>query len=354
MTRLVAAGLRASGARVLAKTTGSKPVLIFPDGTEREIARTGPVSIREQIRLVALAASIGADTLVAEMMSIGGECLAAESRSILRPGTLAVTNVRLDHLDAMGRDRAAIARTLASAVPPRAEVFIPAEEADPAFAAAAARRRATVRPVARGAEGATGVAVPPLGGFEPNWRLARAVLASLGVDRRAAESGMAAAAPDPGSLRLWRGGFGRPTRPAVCLNLFAANEPDSSAASLRAVEEAFPFAGRPRVGVLSLRQDRGDRTLQWIGAARQGFFRGYAAVALIGPGAPAALGRFRRAAGQDGPPVTLVEAAGPEGIMDRLMTLAPAEPVIVGLGNFVGPGEDLVRLWDRTGTAYAG
>jgi len=351
VTRLVAAGLRASGARVLAKTTGSKPVLIFPDGTEREIARTGPASIREQIRLAALAASIGADTLVAEMMSIGGECLAAESRSILRPGTLVVTNVRLDHLDAMGRDRASIARTLASAVPPRAEVFIPAEEADPAFAAAAARRRATVRPVARGAEGSDR---PPLGGFEPNLRLARAVLASLGVDPRTAESGMAAAAPDPGALRLWRGGFGRPPRPAVCLNLFAANEPDSSAASLRAVEEACPFAGRPLVGVLSLRQDRGDRTLQWIGAARQGFFRGFAAVALIGPGAPAALGRFRRAAGEDGPTVALVEAACPEVIMDRVMALAPAEPVIVGLGNFVGPGEDLVRFWDRTGAAHAG
>ena len=45
VTRLIAAGLRASGAKVLAKTTGSKPVLILPDGSEREIARPGPASI---------------------------------------------------------------------------------------------------------------------------------------------------------------------------------------------------------------------------------------------------------------------------------------------------------------------
>jgi hypothetical protein len=45
-TRLIAAGLRASGARVLAKTTGSKPRLVFPDGSEREIPRPGPASIR--------------------------------------------------------------------------------------------------------------------------------------------------------------------------------------------------------------------------------------------------------------------------------------------------------------------
>ncbi len=71
VTRLIAAGLRASGAKVLAKTTGSKPMLILPDGSEREIARPGGASVREQVRLVTLAARLGADTLVAEMMSIG-------------------------------------------------------------------------------------------------------------------------------------------------------------------------------------------------------------------------------------------------------------------------------------------
>src|SRR5512135_22985 len=69
VTRLIASGLRASGAKVLAKTTGSRPVVILPDSSEREIARAGPATIREQLRLVALAASSGADTLVAEMMS---------------------------------------------------------------------------------------------------------------------------------------------------------------------------------------------------------------------------------------------------------------------------------------------
>lgn len=353
VTRLVAAGLRASGARVLAKTTGSRPVLIFPDGTEREILRPGPASVREQIRLASLAAAAGADTLVAEMMSVGGECLAAEARAILRPGTLAVTNVRLDHLDAMGRDRSAIARTLAEAVPPRAAVFIPEEEAGPAFAAAARRRGATLHPVAP--DPADGASLLP-GDFEPNRRLARAILAACGVDRATAEAGFAAAAPDPGHMSIRSGDFGRPARPADCVNLFAANEPDSSAASLRRVEAVLPFSGRPVIGVLSLRQDRGDRTRQWIGAAKDGFFRGFAALALIGPGAPAALGPFRRTVRPAGPAVTLVAARSPEAIMDAVMALGPgpAPPVVVGLGNFVGPGEGLVRFWERQGSAHAG
>ncbi len=38
MTRLIAACLREAGYSVLAKTTGSKPIIIFPDGEEKECA----------------------------------------------------------------------------------------------------------------------------------------------------------------------------------------------------------------------------------------------------------------------------------------------------------------------------
>jgi poly-gamma-glutamate synthase PgsB/CapB len=359
VTRLVASGLRASGARVLSKTTGSRPMLILPDGTERQIERSGPASVREQVRLVSLAASMGADTLVAEMMSIGAEELAAESRRVLRPGTLAVTNVRLDHRDDQGRDKDAIARTLAAAIPVGADVFIPGEEVRGAFEEAAARRRATLHAV--GAERGTGTAgggpARPLGQFEPNSRLARAVLAFLGVDGPAAERGLVAAAPDPGGLRVWRGPFGRPPREVLCVGLFAANEPESSAIALGDVRKAVPFEGRPVIGLLSLREDRGDRTLQWTEAAAAGFFRGFAAVALLGPPAGAALRRIRRGGRREGPAFFVVsgrDAKTPGTIMDRVVALVPGEPVVVGLGNFVGAGADIVGHWERTGTPYAG
>jgi poly-gamma-glutamate synthase PgsB/CapB len=354
VTRLIAAGLRASGARVLAKTTGSRPVLIFPDGSEREIIRSGPASVREQVRLVGLAAAAGADTLVAEMMSIGGEFLAAESRRILRPRTLAVTNVRLDHLDEMGREKDAIARTLASAVPDGADIFIPAEEVRPAFEAAAARRGSKLHAVVREAGSGPPGSGPrlPSGEFEPNRRLARAVLAHLGLDDRTIERGLADAAPDPGSLRVWRGAFGDPPREAFCVSLFAANEPESSAAALLKVREMVPsFAGRPLVGLLSLREDRGDRTLQWVRAAGQGFFREFSAVILIGLPARAALRKIGR---RPGPPFSHFEDRSPETLMDRAVALAPGEPIVVGLGNFVGLGDDLVRYWERKGSAHAG
>ena len=345
--------MRASGARVLAKTTGSRPVLIFPDGSEREIARAGPASVREQVRLVALAAESGAEVLVAEMMSIGAECLAVESRRILRPGTLAVTNVRLDHMDQMGREKAAIARTLGAAFPERADVFIPEEEVAAAFEEAASRTGSKLR---RGRPGAGGGG-PRRGA--PAVRRIRAQSApgpgrsgSLGVGGATVERGFAEAAPDPGHLRVWRCAAGDPPRPVVCVNLFAANEPESSAAALLEVKAAVPFAGRTVVAILSLREDRGDRTLQWVRAARDGFFREFSSVFLIGPPARAALRKFRGHDGPGGPVFSRAGGRSPKDVMDRALSATPGETIVVGLGNFVGPGDDLVRYWEGIGTAH--
>ena len=356
VTRLIAAGLRASGARVLAKTTGSKPVLILPDGSERDILRPGPASVREQVRLVALAAEAGAEVLVAETMSIGAECLAVESGRVLRPQTVAVTNVRLDHLDEMGREKDAIARALSAAIPARAKVFIPEEEVRAAFEEAAARTGSKLHAVAKeAAAGEPGAEdAPPPGEFEPNLRLARAVLGSLGIDGPTIERGFAAAVPDPGSLRVWRGAYGEPPRPAFCASLFAANEPESSAAALREVGRMIPLAGRPLVGLLSLREDRGDRTLLWVQAAGEGFFRGFSSVILIGPPARAALRKIRR---RSDPGAQIFSAAGgrsPRDLMTGALSATVGEPVVVGLGNFVGPGADLVRYWELGGTAHVG
>ncbi len=355
VTRLVAAGLRASGARVLAKTTGSKPMVILPDGSERVIGRPGPASIREQVRLVEMAAAVGAEALVTEMMSIGEEALAVESRRILRPSMLLVTNVRLDHLDEMGRDREAIARTMAAAVPDRAEVFMPAEEAHAAFEAASARRGSTLHRVAPGPAnaGAAGPAALPPGEFEPNRRLARAALASLGLDERTIERGIREAAPDAGSLRIVAGSFGDPPRPATCVSLFAANDPASSRTTLLQVLGALDRGGRPLVGLLALREDRGDRTLQWVRAAQEGFFGDFASVFLAGPTARAALKKLGRGAGgPSGPRYGLADGRTPAALMARIVSSAEGEPLVVGLGNFVGLGEALVAHWLEKGTRH--
>ncbi len=354
-TRLIAAGLRASGARVLAKTTGSRPVLILPDGSEQEIARVGPASIREQARLVTLAARMGADTLVAEMMSIGPECLATESRSILRPQVLVLTNVRLDHLDEMGRSREEIAATLCAAFPLGGTALVPREEMHPVFEAEADRLGTKLMPVAplapdHGANGGD-ASGPPVWEFEPNVRLARAVLGRFGLDDGPALGAMTRAAPDLGSLRIVKAEFGSPPRPAVCVSAFAANDPGSSAEALDKVRERIGFGTLSAVAFLSLREDRGDRTMQWLAAAREGFFKDFERVLVLGPPARAFVSRLRRSIGREADRFEAAPRAGPEALMRAVLARALREPIVVGFGNIVGPGETILRYWSAQGAA---
>ena len=353
-TRLIAAGLRASGARVVAKTTGSKPVLILPDGSEREIPRPGPPSIREQVRLVSLAARMGADTLVAEMMSIGSECLATESRSILRPQVLALTNVRLDHLEEMGPTREAIAETLSAAFPSGGTVLFPSEEMSPAFEAAAARMRTRLLPVTATKGGGPADIAPgrPSWEFEPNLRLARAVLGLLGLGDGPSLEALTGAAPDLGSLKVVRAEFGSPPRPAVCVSAFAANDPASSAEALDRVRERVDLGALSPVALLSLREDRGDRTLQWLAAAREGFFGDFERVLVLGPPARAFVRRLRRSMGRGAERFEIAPRSGPEGLMQAVLARAAREPLVVGFGNIVGPGESVLRHWEAQGAVH--
>ena len=285
-------------------------------------------------------------------MSIGGECLSTESRRIVRPGLLALTNVRLDHLEAMGGTKEEIARTLAAAFPAAAAVFLPAEESRPVFRNTAARLRSRLVEVG---ETTFGEGDLPPGEFEPNLRLALAILEHAGVDRAMALRGIRRTRPDFGSLKIWRAVFGTPPRAAFCVSAFSANDPESSAAALAKARELLPPSAGPFVGLLCLREDRGDRTLQWIRAAGAGFFDGFESVAVLGSPAPAVRRRLRKAIGAGLQKFSFDTDPNPEALMSGLVSSAErgaGGPVVVGLGNIVGPGEGFVRYWSEVGSPH--
>ena len=312
--------------------------------------------------MVDRAAAAGAGALVIELMSIGRECLDAESRRIIRPGFLVLTNVRPDHLEEMGRTRQEIARTLSAAIPRAASVFFPAEEFQEVFKETAGRLGARLFPLEKTIAEAADL---PCGEFEPNLRLARAVLGSVGADRSAALRGMSRAAPDFGSLRAWQAAFGSPPHPAYCVSAFAANDPESSAAVLARLPRFIPAGAGPLLGLLALREDRGDRTLQWVRAAGDGFFKDFEHVAVLGGPARAAARKFRAALGPDIRKFSFVPDPRPAELMERLAgpaasasptrtEVGPAGrvPVLVGLGNIAGVGEAIIRYWQGAGTPH--
>ncbi len=356
VTRLLAAVLREAGYRVLAKTTGSMPVLILPDGSECEIVRRGRPSILEQKGVLRRASRLRADAIVVEMMSIRGESLRAEANAIFRPVLLLVTNVRLDHLDDMGSTKEAIAATLAEAIPSGARVFVPENEAYPVFAATSRARGSEMVKVDYDAAaiiaGTPTMTTGPETGteFPDNLRLVESAAASLGIAPPVIASGLAKARPDFGSLRVWRTPATKGRAALFLVSAFAANDPESSALVLAALRRRHPGLPAKTVGLLNLRSDRGDRTLQWLRAIQDGFFDSFERLVFIGDHARA-LSRLARAGKLTKVPAVCLIERDPDGIMSRLRALVYEESLVVGLGNMGGPGGALVEHWSQTGAS---
>jgi poly-gamma-glutamate synthase PgsB/CapB len=353
VVRLIAGALRESGMSVLAKTTGARAALIFPDGTEREVRRRGLPSVLEQKRIVRTAARLGARVLVMEMMSIREECLSAESRRLIRPDILVLTNVRLDHLDLMGRSREEIATCLASAFPARGTVILPEEEFFPIFEQ---KRRAIGTKLILARKNAYGNMDPktalPHEEFEANVRLALEAARVLGVGDETALRGMAKAAPDFGALRIWDAP-GTAAGPVMSfVNAFAVNDPGSSREALDRIMDRPSLSGRPFIGLLNLREDRGDRTVQWAEALEMGDFDRLTRIAVIGGQARAFGRRLKKRAGWPEDRLVVLKERTPAGVFRNLFRLVAGPAVVIGLGNIGGLGKGIVEYWERTGTAH--
>ena len=132
VTRMLASVLRADGRKVLAKTTGSSPRFLWPDGSETEIRRRGPASVLEQKALLNHAARRNVDCVVAEVMSINPENHVVESHQLLKPDIVVVTNTWPDHVGAQGETDVEVAETLALDIPEHATAVI-SSLCDPSF-----------------------------------------------------------------------------------------------------------------------------------------------------------------------------------------------------------------------------
>lgn len=349
VTRLIAAALRADGRTVVAKTTGSRPVLIRPDGGEFVIPRPGPPSILEQKGVLRAAVRAGAEALVAEMMSIGPESLRAEAGKILRPSLLVVTNARLDHRREMGRTREEIAATLTQAFVPGTPVVLLEEEMLAAFAEGAARTACRLTVVPADPAAARGLA-PGAGAFDfpANIRLAAATARLCGVEADRIAAGLAAAKPDFGGLKAWRLRPSHVPGEACAVSLFAANEPESTGQAIEALIRTRPELPSRRVAILALRADRDDRTRQWLEAAGRGAFDGYAGVAVVGDHAGAVARRLRRIV-RSGSSILAPEGRDPAAVTAAAVAAAGGPACLVGMGNIVGAGARLVDYWSLAG-----
>jgi len=351
VTRLIAASLREAGFAVLARTTGSKPVIIFPDGEEEEIKRRGSPSILEGKNILKKGAELQVQALVLELMSIHPERSYFESVEMFKPHILAITNVRLDHLAQMGTSKEDIARSLSSSIPENGTVFVPQEEFFPVFKEVAERMNATIIQIPGGSftEYLQSKNNLPSFELEENIRLSLAVAEFLGIDKKVALQGMIKARPDFGSLRTWTADLGSPPRRWLLISCFAANDPESTRLVLSRLLEKMFFNRKEIIGLLNLRGDRGDRTLQWLKTLKEEAFPEIRKFFFVGDHAHALKSRLKSPGKAE---VFVSKPLGPQKIMEEIAEKVKAEAVLIGMGNIGGLGKELVEYWESIGKPY--
>src|SRR5262245_11541105 len=318
-TRLIAAALRASGRHVVAKTTGSEPRLILPDGSEEIWPRRGPASIREQMGFVRRATQLGADTIVVECMAVRPELVLASERHLIEATTTVITNVRADHLEDIGESTEASAQALAWSICANGQLVVSAEAASPALLA---------RAEARG----TAVTVVDTAGLTPSEAgraLALAVATSHGLPAAIAKPAMDTAAPDPGSfLERVLTIDGKPVRFA---NAFSCNDVDS----LKLLWSTVETSERPIV-LLNARHDRPLRTQHFLA-----FLAAQLPMPLLFVVGDPLAARLARRAGFGSDAVRQLRARVPDSALRELAAAAASGGVIWGIGNYQGLGARL-------------
>jgi poly-gamma-glutamate synthase PgsB/CapB len=256
VTRLIAGALREAGIRTVAKTTGTAPRLILPDGTERPVRRRAPASIREQLWLLREAHRMRATAVVVECMAVDPNLQAVCEEQMIRSTLGVITNVRLDHAEVMGPTVEEVAAALGSTVP-RAATLVVGPTAGGGILARVAQSRGTRVVRASADEGdAEGWAGRPW--MAENAGVALAAARELGVGDKVARRGMLAASPDPGALRA--GSLDVGGRRVDYVDASAANDPQSLGLILGPRRERAVF-------VFHHRADRPVRLVQFGEAA---------------------------------------------------------------------------------------
>ena len=291
------------------------------------------------------------DVLVCEMMAIHPESGYVESTRIIQPQIMVITNVRLDHLAQMGSSKERIARVFSPWIPEGSTVFIPQGESYPDSQKLEEERKSKIICVSQVLHDTSLYLGEKFPFFEwkENISLALAVAGFLKVDQDVALRGMTKSLPDFGSLKLWKADCNQPPCSCDFVSCFAANDPESTGIVLSSLRERDVFQGKKIVGLLNLRRDRGDRTLQWLRAFKEGAFSEFSQVYLVGLHACAFRRKFK---GAEKESFSVLKIGSPEGIMSCILEKEKGECLVVGMGNIGGTGEDLINYWESRGKSY--
>ena len=320
--------------RVFTKTTGTDAAYIDVSGLEHPVRRFGPANIHEQLHTIRRAQREGAEILILECMAVNPELQKTSQEQIVRSGISVITNVRFDHVFEMGETKEEIAAALSAVIPERGLLFTADPQGETYFGEACRIKGTELVLLSPGPEEA--------GTAEENALIARAVSGRLGVTEEEFLKSRKKVREDFGIRKLYpvKTGTGKN---CLFLNLFSANDPESTRSNLEAVKRELEtsrgireeLAQVPLVFLYNHRTDRADRALLF---ARH-FFPAYPEVPVFLSGSGSSLPRRLFNSSGSGPVKMLSKRAAVQLDLPDI----PAGALIVGLGNIKGPAYRLIE-----------
>ena len=343
VTRLITAGLRAGGIRTVGKTTGTRARLLFEDGREEPIVRHGKPNVIEQLKIFRIANQHRAQALVIECMAIRPELQFVSERRMVRATVGVITNAREDHLDEMGPSLENVALALCFTIPPQRIVFTAERALFPIFEGQAKKMGAEIRAVTE-----NGIPEEVMKRFSyiehrENVALALAVCEYMGIDKETALEGMVRMNPDPGALRRFTIRHG--DKEIEFVNAFAANDPQS----VMLIRDRYHISSRkekPFVIIFYNRADRPDRAVEFGKLIARGLVADQCI--LVGE-ATRVVEHVAVKEGFEQERIINMAGASPAMVFNRLIALPAKQSLVVGIGNIVGAGEQIVAYFERKG-----
>lgn len=261
VTRLIAAGLRAGGIQVMAKTTGTAPRVILQDGSETQIYRPGSANIIEQVKFISKAKDRAAKAIVLECMALQPELQRLTEQKMVRSQVSVITNARADHFDVMGPSVPHVARAMSNTISTKGKFFTGENQPEilEIFKDVCGQKNTEMH-VSHEDE----ISWEKMRGFgyiehRENVALALKVCEACGVERETALTGMTQAIADPGVLRIYQVKFFN--KDIQFYNVFAANDPDSTTLIWKRVL-TMTEPDRKKIVLVNARGDRIQRSEQ--------------------------------------------------------------------------------------------
>ena len=341
VTRLLAAGLRASGKKILAKTTGSAPRLIFEDGSEIPIIRYFGANIKEQLKIIKYAAKRKIDILVLECMAVTPEYQWVNEHQMVQSDIGVITNSRPDHLDVMGPGLRNVTLSLCNTIPYNGIIYTGEKEMFPLMAKEARKKNSELEFVDYKNITDEEMQNFPYIEHKENVALALKICKKCGVEREPALKNMYKAAPDVGATEIFETKFNN--KDIFFAHSFAANDPDSTKFLIEYIIKLHPHITSIAI-VLNTRVDRMFRSKQLIKMISE---IKHDELFLIGQQTKT----IKSYARKHSLPVKITDLGWTDGdtLLQEVTKISAEEILLFGIGNIGGNGGEIIEYFrERT------